>query len=155
MNSVLLDVDVDLGAAEGSGAGVIYVGFWRRAVAAAIDLALLLFVVIPLIVSAVGLGWTAGQGLVAVVVNWAPLGAALIAFWVFKGATPGKMAISAVVVDAQTHAPVDFWQALTRYVGYFISAIPLLAGLAWVAFDAHKQGWHDKMARTVVIHRPR
>ena len=87
--------------------------------------------------------------------NWVPLGAAIIAFWVMKGATPGKMAISAVVVDAQTHAPVDFWQALTRYVGYFISTLPLFAGLAWVAFDARKQGWHDKMARTVVIHRPR
>jgi uncharacterized RDD family membrane protein YckC len=84
-----------------------------------------------------------------------PLGGAIIAFWVMKGATPGKMAISASVVDAETHAPVDFWQALTRYVGYFVSTIPLFVGLAWIGFDARKQGWHDKMARTVVIHRPR
>ena len=35
------------------------------------------------------------------VVNWVPLGGAIIAFWVMKGATPGKMAISAVVVDAR------------------------------------------------------
>ena len=98
---------------------------------------------------------TTAEGLAALVVNWVPLGAALIAFWKFKGATPGKMAVSAVVVDAQTHAPVDFWQALTRYVGYFVATVPLFAGLAWVAFDARKQGWHDKMARTVVIHRPR
>ena len=136
-------------------AGVRYAGFWRRAVAGAIDLALLLFVVIPLVASYIGLGWTTTQGLAAIVVNWVPLGAVLIAFWKFKGATPGKMAVSAVVVDAESHAPVDFWQALTRYVGYFISTIPLFAGLAWIGFDARKQGWHDKMARTVVIHRPR
>jgi uncharacterized RDD family membrane protein YckC len=136
-------------------AGVRYAGFWRRAVAGAIDLALLLFVVIPLVASYIGLGWTTTVGLAAIVVNWVPLGAVLIAFWKFKGATPGKMAVSAVVVDAESHAPVDFWQALTRYVGYFISTIPLFAGLAWIGFDARKQGWHDKMARTVVIYRPR
>ena len=67
--------------------------------------------------------------------------------------SPTSSAISAVVVDAQTHSPVDFWQALTRYVGYFVSTLPLLAGLAWVAVDARKQGWHDKMARTVVVYR--
>ena len=70
-------------------------------------------------------------------------------------ATPGKMAFSAVVVDAATHETPDFWQALTRYVGYFVSTTPLFAGLVWVAFDARKQGWHDKMARTVVIYRRR
>jgi uncharacterized RDD family membrane protein YckC len=149
MSAVLAD------AAAGAGAVVTHVGFWRRAIAAAIDLGLLLFVVIPLIVWYVGADWTMAQGLLAFVFNWGLPGAAFIAFWVMKGATPGKMAISAIVVDADTHAPVDFWQALTRYVGYFVSAIPLLVGFAWIGFDTRKQGWHDKMARTVVIHRPR
>ena len=139
------------GAAE----GVRYVGFWARVAAGVLDLILVMFVVTPVLVFLFGDGWTDGRGVIGFVVNWVPLGGAIIAFWVMKGATPGKMAISAVVVDAQTHAPVDFWQALTRYVGYFVSTIPLLAGLAWVAFDARKQGWHDKMARTVVIYRKR
>jgi uncharacterized RDD family membrane protein YckC len=26
-------------------------------------------------------------------------------------------------------------------------------GLIWVAFDARKQGWHDKIAGTLVIRR--
>ena len=26
-------------------------------------------------------------------------------------------------------------------------------GLIWVAFDPRKQGWHDKMANTVVIRK--
>ena len=143
------------GTASGEAAGVRYVGFWARVAAGLLDLILVMFVVTPVLVFLFGDGWTDGRGVIGFVVNWVPLGGAIIAFWVMKGATPGKMAISAVVVDAQTHAPVDFWQALTRYVGYFVSTIPLFAGLAWVAFDTRKQGWHDKMARTVVIYRPR
>jgi uncharacterized RDD family membrane protein YckC len=144
-------------AAADAGAlgGVRYVGFWARLAAGLLDLVAVLFVVTPVTVFVFGDGWTDARGVVGFVVNWVPLGAAIIAFWVMKGATPGKMAISAIVVDAQTHAPVDFWQALTRYVGYFVSTLPLFAGLAWVAFDARKQGWHDKMARTVVIYRRR
>ena len=143
------------GTASGEAAGVRYVGFWARVAAGLLDLILVMFVVTPVLVFLFGDGWTDGRGVIGFVVNWVPLGGAIIAFWVMKGATPGKMAISAVVVDAQTHAPVDFWQALTRYVGYFVSTIPLFAGLAWVAFDTRKQGWHDKMARTVVIYRAR
>ena len=142
-------------AADRGAEGVRFVGFWARLAAGLLDLILVMFVVTPVTVYVFGDGWTDARGVLGFVVNWVPLGAAIIAFWVTKGATPGKMAISAVVVDAQTHLPVDFWQALTRYVGYFVSTIPLFAGLAWVAFDARKQGWHDKMARTVVIYRPR
>jgi uncharacterized RDD family membrane protein YckC len=34
---------------------------------------------------------------------------------------------------------------------YVISIIPLFLGLIWVAFDAQKQGWHDKIAGTYVV----
>jgi uncharacterized RDD family membrane protein YckC len=42
-------------------------------------------------------------------------------------------------------------RGLLRYVGFIIAALPLLIGLIWAAFDARKQGWHDKIASTVVI----
>ena len=42
-------------------------------------------------------------------------------------------------------------QSLIRYVGLIISAIPLGIGLIWAAFDAEKQGWHDKIAGTYVV----
>ena len=135
--------------------GVEYVGFWARLAASLIDLVGVMFVVVPVTVALIGDGWAYAQGGAAFFVNWVVPGAAYIAFWVFKGATPGKMAIKAVVVDAQTGATPDFWQALTRYVGLFVSVTPLLLGFVWVAFDARKQAWHDKMARTVVIHRRR
>jgi uncharacterized RDD family membrane protein YckC len=135
--------------------GVEYVGFWVRLAASLIDLVGVMFVVVPVTVALIGDGWAYAQGSAAFFVNWVVPGAAYVAFWVFKGATPGKMAIKAVVVDAQTGATPDFWQALTRYVGFFVSVTPLLLGFAWVAFDRRKQAWHDKMARTVVIRRRR
>jgi len=135
--------------------GVEYVGFWARLLASLIDLVGVMFVVVPVTVFLLGDGWAYAQGGAAFFVNWVVPGAAYVAFWVFKGATPGKMVIKAQVVDAQTRATPDFWQALTRYVGFFVSVTPLFLGFAWVAFDARKQAWHDKMARTVVIYRRR
>ena len=42
-------------------------------------------------------------------------------------------------------------QAIGRYLGYYVSIFGLMIGFAWVAFDPRKQGWHDKLARTLVI----
>jgi uncharacterized RDD family membrane protein YckC len=134
---------------------VEYVGFWARLAASLIDLIGVMFVVVPVTVFLIGDGWAYAQGGAAFFVNWVVPGAAYVAFWVFKGATPGKMAIKAIVVDEQTRAQPDFWQALTRYVGFFVSVTPLVLGFVWVAFDPRKQAWHDKMARTVVIYRRR
>lgn len=75
-------------------------------------------------------------------------------FWVYRQATPGKMVISARIVDARTGGKPGTGQLIGRYLGYYVSIIPLLLGLVWVAFDARKQGWHDKLAGTVVV-RPR
>jgi uncharacterized RDD family membrane protein YckC len=38
-----------------------------------------------------------------------------------------------------------------RYVGLILSFICLFIGVIWVAFDANKQGWHDKIANTYVV----
>jgi len=75
----------------------------------------------------------------------------VVVFWIYKQATPGKMAVSARVVDAKTGNTLTVGQSIGRYLGYFVSAIPLGLGLIWVAFDPKKQGWHDKLAGTVVI----
>ncbi len=148
-------MDAVAGVPFGAAEGVRYVGFWMRLVAGLIDLVLVLFLVTPVAVMLFGEGWTDARGLVGFLINWVPLGAAIIAFWMKKGATPGKMLIRAVVVDAQTHASIDVWQGITRYLGYFVSTIPAFAGLVCVGVDERKQGWHDKMARTVVVYRPR
>ena len=38
-----------------------------------------------------------------------------------------------------------------RYVGLILSFLCLFIGVIWVAFEANKQGWHDKIANTYVV----
>jgi uncharacterized RDD family membrane protein YckC len=70
------------------------------------------------------------------------------------GRTPGKMLLGLQVVSADG-VPISFGTAFLRTVGYLISSLlftfPL--GFIWAAFDKRKQGWHDKIAGTVVIIR--
>jgi uncharacterized RDD family membrane protein YckC len=61
------------------------------------------------------------------------------------------MVFKVKVVDAKSGGPLTLGQSLIRYLGYYVSTIPLGLGLIWVGIDAKKQGWHDKMAGTVVI----
>ena len=63
------------------------------------------------------------------------------------------MAIPAKIVDGQTGGKASTSQLVGRYFGYFISGIPLGLGIIWIAFDRRKQGWHDKLAGTVVVRR--
>ena len=76
---------------------------------------------------------------------------AVITFWVYKQATPGKMLISAKIVDAKTGNKPSTGQYIIRYLGYILAIIPFALGLFAVAWDKKKQGWHDKLAGTVVI----
>jgi uncharacterized RDD family membrane protein YckC len=66
------------------------------------------------------------------------------------GQTPGKMIFGLKVVQP-TGEQMTFGLAFLRWVGYIISAAVFYLGFVWIAFDAKKQGWHDKIARTVVI----
>ncbi|MEO5881998.1 MAG: RDD family protein, partial [Caldimonas sp.] len=85
------------------------------------------------------------------IISWMLPAVAVVMFWLYRQATPGKMVISARVVDARTRGPLTVGQSVGRYLGYFVSTVPLGLGLLWVAFDPKKQGWHDKLAGTVVI----
>jgi uncharacterized RDD family membrane protein YckC len=76
---------------------------------------------------------------------------AVIIFWVYKSATPGKMATKLTIVDAATGGKPSMGQFIGRYLGYFVSMLPLFLGIIWVGIDKRKQGWHDKLAGTVVI----
>jgi uncharacterized RDD family membrane protein YckC len=84
-------------------------------------------------------------------ISWVLPAVLVIWFWRARQATPGKMVFSARIVDATTGAPPSFGQSVGRYLGYFVSTIPFGLGLLWVAFDPRKQGWHDKLAGTVVV----
>ncbi len=77
--------------------------------------------------------------------------ATIICFWFKKQATPGKMCLSIKIVDAKTLGKPSRKQLIIRLFGYVISVLPALLGVIWIAFDSRKQGWHDKMANTLVI----
>lgn len=135
-----------------------YVGFWARVGASIIDTILILLIAIPLMLAFHGEAyWTDTsfiKGPVGFLVEWVLPSVAVIAFWLTKQATPGKMAVSAKIVDAETGNEPSTGQLIGRYLGYFVSMLPLFLGIVWVAFDRRKQGWHDKLAGTVVI-RPK
>ena len=132
-----------------------YVGFWPRVGASLIDTVLLLIILIPIIHMVYGPSYWASdsfiQGPIDFLINYVLPAIAVIAFWVARQATPGKMAIGAKIVDSKTGRSASTGQLVGRYLGYYVSSIPLLLGLICVAFDDKKQGWHDKLAGTVVV----
>lgn len=135
-----------------------YAGFWIRLAASIVDTLLVMLLTIPMLISYYGFEtyWIAAQsghllGLGEIIISWLLPFGATIAFWIKKQATPGKILFSLKVLDEKTGQPISLQQSIIRYLGYFVSTIGLLLGFIWVAFDAKKQGWHDKMAGTVVV----
>jgi len=134
-----------------------YTGFWIRVWASIIDTILIMLITYPLLISIYGMGYfdTETSSFIAgpedFLISWVFPAIAIIVFWVYKSATPGKMAISAKILDAKTGEKASTAQLIGRYFGYFVSMIPLGIGIIWVAFDKRKQGWHDKLAGTVVV----
>ena len=140
---------------------VQYVGFWARVLAALIDtLALgLLMIIVGRILGFPHADYMGPNGSPLLSPEyWSEVGtnqilsaAVVIAFWSWKMATPGKMVINAMIVDEKTLGRPTTGQLIGRYLGYFLSTFFFGLGLIWVAFDARKQGWHDKLAGTLVI----
>ena len=136
---------------------VEYAGFWVRVGAMIIDTLLIMIILVPLLVAIYGWAYfeAANTRLFAgpadFLLSWVAPAVAVIVFWIYRQATPGKMALSIRIVDAATGKPPSTGQCVGRYFAYFVSIFPLGLGLLWVAFDKRKQGWHDKLAGTVVI----
>ena len=135
-----------------------YAGFWVRLGASLLDTLILLIVTLPLLVAIYGDYYWSSASLVKgpadILISYVLPIVATILFWIYKSATPGKMAVKALIVDAKTGKAPTVQQSIIRYIGYIVSTIPLCLGFLWIAWDSKKQGWHDKMAGTVVI-RPR
>ena len=132
-----------------------YVGFWARVLATLIDSVLIMAITLPPLLAIYGLAYLendeAISGLADILIsNILPM-ILVILFWTKKQATPGKMAVSARIVDAETGKAPSVKQCIGRYFAYILSAIPLGLGFLWVAFDPKKQSWHDKLAGTVVV----
>ncbi len=139
----------------------VYAGFWIRTAAALIDTVLILAVTMPLL--GVIYGWnhfsqpTGGPvaGIADALISYVLPAVAAIAFWLARQATPGKMVLGLQVIDLETGGKLSVGQAIGRYLSYYLSTLVFMLGFIWVAFDARKQGWHDKLAGTAVVRRRR
>ena len=130
-----------------------YATFGQRAVALLIDWLLVIVISMPLIVVAFGAEYfsldpvrRSGDLLIALLV-----GGVIVTFWRHFGATPGKLAVGIRIVDARTGKTPSTRRLVLRLAGYLLSALPFYLGFLWAAVDRRKQGWHDKIAGTVVV----
>jgi len=132
-----------------------YAGFWIRVGAVLIDLVVMLIVLYIPLSFIYGEEYWAGDkfvyGFWDVMLGYVVPFVATIWFWLRYMGTPGKMATKLRVVDASTGKAMSTAQAIGRYFAYIPAMIPIFLGLIWVGIDKRKQGWHDKLAGTVVI----
>lgn len=148
-----------------------YAGFWRRFIAYMID-GFIITVVIFILAIIASIAFFTGimsngknaffemndPGWALSLTLWFWLFSTLINiayFTYFHGATgrtPGKSLLGVQVVSAEG-SPISFGTAFLRSVGYIVSSFFFCLGFIWIGFDKRKQGWHDKIAGTVVIIR--
>ena len=83
-----------------------YAGFWIRVGASLIDTILILIITTPILTSIYGqASWFGSnwlRGSWDLIFSYILPGVAVILFWVYKSATPGKMATKLTIVDART-----------------------------------------------------
>ena len=148
-----------------------YAGFWRRLGAYTVDGIIIFFTFIVMSIIA-SLAFFSGaisgnsKNFIADLADPAHFSSIKFFIWIFfiflyiayftyfhgtTGRTLGKMFFGLQVVSADG-TPISFGIAFLRAVGYLVSGIFYL-GFIWAAFDKRKQGWHDKIAGTVVIIR--
>ena len=131
-----------------------YAGFWQRTLATIIDSIWLYGIIYTILWFLVGpeiFSPDTSYTMTQFTFEWVVPLIVVMAFWLIKSATPGKMIFRMKIVDAETFQPVSPARLLLRYFAYFVSTLPLCLGFLWVAWDKKKQGWHDKIARTVIV----
>jgi uncharacterized RDD family membrane protein YckC len=74
--------------------------------------------------------------------------------WAWKGTTIGGVVLKLQVVR-HDGGPLTFLVALVRGLAAAFSAVVFFLGFFWIGWDREKQGWHDKIAGTVVVRLPR
>ena len=130
-----------------------YAGFWIRVVAYVIDI-----VILGVVGSVIDIAFHAnpsdpqatGTG-IAGLINFAIGIAYFVGFWSAWSATLGQRVLNLRVVDSSTMQPITAGKAVLRYIGLIVAFLVCFIGVIWVAFDARKQGWADKIASTVVV----
>lgn len=132
---------------------VSYTGFWARFLAYTID-SIVLYIVS---VSAQG----SVQALLGVQ-DPKQMGLIMVSFQILSGFfyyaivqgilsfTVGKAVVGARLVREDL-TPVTLGQSVKRYFCWILVSIPFCLGLILAAWNPRKQGWHDRLAKTLVV----
>jgi len=136
----------------------VYGGFWRRLYAFSLDGFLIMLLTLGVLVCGMAFlpgadirGQGMGKGGLIVYSLW--LFMCMAYFTYFHGVcgrTPGKMFFG-LRVTRVSGEPLGLGAALLRCFGYANSFFFFNLGFLWIIFDGKKQGFHDKIAETVVI----
>lgn len=74
-----------------------------------------------------------------------------VLFVKLKNATPGKRFFG-LEVRMEDGSSISWLRAILREtVGKILSVVVFMLGFIWILFDKRRQGWHDKLAKTIVI----
>ena len=120
------------------------IGFWRRFFAYWLD---------NIIIGVVWGGMTAFLEMDPLVENLIGLlvtAVYFVVFWATNGQPLGHRALGIKVVMLDG-SPLTYGKAILRFIGYCLCDALLGIGYLWVIFDKNKQGWHDKIASTIVV----
>lgn len=136
--------------------GLAPAGFWPRAGAAFLDLAVGAAWAIPFrqawraaLADPLALGPFRASGLAVVGLFWVYL----VVTTATTGGTLGKHAFRLRVVTTGYARPDWLTVAFREVVGRILVTGTLFLGYLWVAVDPRKQGWHDRIADTLVVKR--
>lgn len=161
-------------AGTATGGELEYVGFWPRVAAQVVDSLWLTPIILvlgwklvqagpdlseqllrdPASISVTALMSEMAPSPLDFVIQYLVPAVLILLFWMLKNATPGKMLLHAKIVDATTGEAPTRGQLVIRYLGYYVSILTFFLGFLWIAVDPRKQGFHDKLANTVVV-RPK
>ena len=139
-----------------------YAGFVTRAIAFAIDAAIINLVAATVAV-VIGLGMSVlNASDVVVTVAVAVGGVAYVlwsaayfaTFWSTTGQTPGSRVMGIRIIGALGEERLRPRRALARLAGMILAALPFFAGFLLILVDDRRRGLQDRLARTLVVYVP-
>ena len=83
------------------------------------------------------------------------IGAYLLFFWTTIGQTPGMRLLGIRLDAGDGERRLGFRQALRRLGGFALSFVAFDLGFIAILFSDRRQGWHDRIAGTAVVHDAR
>ena len=138
--------------------GTAFAGLASRAIAAGIDLVLLMVAYTSalgmgaLVASLVGGFRPAWLVSAVLAVGWSVVtGTYLVACWSLAGQTLGMRLISIRVVDAAGGRP-SVARSIARYIGTLLAIVPMLAGYLPMLADARRRALSDMLSGTTVVY---